>query len=198
MRIKTKAILGLICLVSFVIALVPTVLLPKLDAIAQSSEVCYFITPSGSRIDLSKLCSTSTPASVPNSTPTSRPNVVQVKIKEQGGSTPVLDVVFNNKTFEMILNMEEGSTWITPKMARELGVSPRGTINISAGDGSVVEFPAGYIDSISVGGKVVNNVKVAIVPRGDIGILGYDILGNYHVTVKPDVVEFTPGFDPSY
>jgi aspartyl protease family protein len=57
------------------------------------------------------------------------------------------------------------------------------------------KYPAGYVDSISVGGRVINNVKVAIAPRADIGVgsLGYDILGdNYFVRIKPDVVEFSP------
>jgi hypothetical protein len=85
MRIKNKAILGLIFFASFVITLVPTVLLQNYNLIAQSSEVCYFITPSGNRIDLSKLCGSgaSTPASAPNSAPASRSNVVQAKIKQR-------------------------------------------------------------------------------------------------------------------
>lgn len=81
MKIKNQAIFGLIFLISLAITLIPTVLLPNYNLIAQSSEVCYFITPSGSRIDLSKLCGhgTSTPAVTPNSAPASRANVVQAK-----------------------------------------------------------------------------------------------------------------------
>ncbi len=210
MKIKNKAFLGLICLASLAIAIaLPTILLLQ-KATAQSSEVCYFITPSGSRIDLSKICGVSTP-SVPNpssnSSPNSDPNsatnstsnalsnVVQAKIKRPAGSTPVLDIVFNNKTYEMFLSLEIGTTAITQKMARELGVVPKGTIDIIDYDGSVIKYPAGYVDSISIGGRVINNVKVGISPVEyvSVGSLGYDILGNnYDVKIKPDVVEFSP------
>lgn len=218
MRIRNKAFFGLICLASFAIAIaLPTVFLFQ-TAIAQSSEVCYLITPSGSRIDLSKLCGVSTPSmpnsssnplsntspnsapnplsnSSPNSNPNSASNTVQVKIKGQGGSTPLLDIVFNNKPYEMFLSLELGTTLITQQMAKELGVVPKGTIDIIGYDGSIVKYPAGYVDSISIGGRVINNVKVGIPPGADngVGSLGYDILGsNYFVEVKPEVVEFYP------
>jgi hypothetical protein len=223
MNIKNKAFLGLICLASFAVAIaLPTVLLLQ-KATAQSSEVCYFITPSGSRIDLSKLCGVSTPSlpnsssnplsnsspnsdpnSSTNSTSNSASNVVQVKIKRPsksapisrlGGSTPVLEIVFNNKPYEMFLSTEIGTTVITQKMAREIGVVPKGTIDIIDYDGSAVKFPAGYVDSISIGGRVINNVKVGISPVEyvSVGSLGYDILGkNYGARIKPDVVEFYP------
>jgi aspartyl protease family protein len=205
MRIKNKAILGLICLASFVITLVPTVLLPNYNLSAQSSEVCYFITPSGNRIDLSKLCGNgaSTPASAPNSAPASRSNVVQAKIKQREGmrsnsqivsSTPRLEVVVNNKhTVEMYLNTEGKGTLISEKLAKEWGIVPRGTTKIMAGDGSILEFPAGYLDSLSIGGRVLNNVEVAILEGESVGSLGPDVFGdNYFVRIKPDVVEFYP------
>lgn len=210
MRIKNKAILGLICLASFAIAIALHTVLLFQKATAQSSEVCYFITPSGSRIDLSKICGVSTPSmqnsapnsssssssnSAINSSPNSASNTVQAKIKRPAGSTPVLDIVFNNKTYEMLLSLEIGTTAITQKMARELGVVPKGTIDIIDDDGSVIKYPAGYVDSISIGGRVINNVKVGISPVEyvSVGSLGYDILGNnYDVKIKPDVVEFSP------
>lgn len=205
MRIKKQAIFGLIFLISLAITLVPTVLLPNYNLIAQSSEVCYFITPSGNRIDLSKLCGhgTSTPAVTPNSAPASRANVVQAKIKhpkglprsQSVGGTPRIEVVVNNKhTVEMYLNGEVAGILIGEKLAKEWGVvRSGGTTKVTAGDGSVLEFPAGYLDSLSIGGRVIKNVEVAILERGDIGSLGYDVFGDsYSYRITPDAVEFYP------
>ena len=205
MRIKNKAILGLIFLISLAITLIPTVLLPNYNLIAQSSEVCYLITPSGNRIDLSKLCGhdTSTPVVTPNSAPASRANVVQAKIKHPKGlprsrgasGTPRIEVVVNNKhTVEMYLNREGTGILISEKLAKEWGVVRSGEkTTVTAGDGSVLEFPAGHLDSLSIGGRVIKNVEVAILERGDIGSVGYNVFGdNYSYRVTPDAVEFYP------
>lgn len=80
-------------------------------------------------------------------------------------------------------------------MAREIGVVPKSTIDIIGYGGSVVKYPAGYVDSISIGGRVINNVKVAISPVEyvSVGSLSPNILGkSYGARIKPDVVEFLP------
>jgi aspartyl protease family protein len=103
-------------------------------------------------------------------------------------------VVVNNKhTVEMYLNTEGKGTLISEKLAKEWGIVPRGTTKIMAGDGSILEFPAGYLDSLSIGGRVLNNVEVAILEGESVGSLGPDVFGdNYFVRIKPDVVEFYP------
>lgn len=151
--------------------------------------------PNSTPNPLSNSSPNSDPNSATNSTSNSASNVVEVKIKGQGGSTPLLDIVFNNKPYEMFLSLELGTTLITQQMAKELGVVPKGTIDIIDYGGNVVKYPAGYVDSISIGGRVINNVKVGIPPGADngVGSLGYDILGsNYSVKIKPEVVEFSP------
>ena len=56
-----------------------------------------------------------------------------------------------------------------------------------------VEFPVGYVDSMEVGGVMVNKVPVAIAGTElETGLLGHDFFGNYDVTIKRNVVEFRP------
>jgi hypothetical protein len=43
---------------------------------------------------------------------------------------------------------------------------------------------------VQAGGLEVKNVRVAIAPKLEMGLLGHDFFGNKDITIKKDVVEF--------
>lgn len=119
------------------------------------------------------------------------PGVFQVPIKYRAGGTAVIDVTFNNnQTFEMIVDTGASSTVITQKMAVDLGVIPEGTAKADTPSAKGVEFALGKIKSMEAGGLQVNDVKVAIAPELDLGLLGHDFFSNYDIMIKQNVVEF--------
>lgn len=121
--------------------------------------------------------------------------VFQAAIKTRHGGTPVVEVTFNGSTqFEMIVDTGASGTVITQQMAAVLGVAPIGKATANTASDRNVEFSIGNVNSIEVGGAVINNVPVAIAPTAnlDLGLLGQDFFSNYDVTIKRDIVEFRP------
>jgi predicted aspartyl protease len=115
-------------------------------------------------------------------------------IKRRVGGTPVVSVTFNGRQqFDMIVDTGASGTVITQQMASELGVIPVGKARANTASSKAVEFPIGYVDSMTLGGVRVNRVPVAIAGTElDTGLLGHDFFGNYDVTIKRNVVEFRP------
>lgn len=121
--------------------------------------------------------------------------VYQAIVKSRNSGTPVVDVTFNGiGQFEMIVDTGASGTVITQQMASVLGVVPVGKAKANTASARNVEFAIGYINSIEVGGAVIQNIPVAIAPSADLemGLLGQDFFSNYDVTIKRDVVEFRP------
>ncbi|TVP65509.1 MAG: hypothetical protein EA343_03475 [Nodularia sp. (in: Bacteria)] len=120
--------------------------------------------------------------------------VFTAPIKRRMGGTPIVEVTFNNQQkFDMIVDTGASGTVITQEMANALGVVPVGTAKASTASERTVEFPIGYVDSMAVAGVKVNRVAVAIAGEQlDTGLLGHDFFGNYDVTIRRDVVEFSP------
>lgn len=134
------------------------------------------------------------PPAPPPDVPPIQP-VFEALIKRRSGGTPVIDVTFNGtQQFEMIVDTGASGTVITQETAAALGVVPVGKAKANTASARAVEFPIGYVDSISVGEAVVTDVPVAIATSVDleIGLLGHDFFGDYDVTIKRDVVEFRP------
>ncbi|MDP5338606.1 MAG: retroviral-like aspartic protease family protein [Nodularia sp. (in: cyanobacteria)] len=120
--------------------------------------------------------------------------VFTAPIKRRMGGTPIVEVIFNNQQkFEMIVDTGASGTVITQEMANALGVVPVGTAKANTASARTVEFPIGYVDSIAIAGVKVNRVAVAIAGEQlETGLLGHDFFGNYDVTIRRDVVEFSP------
>jgi predicted aspartyl protease len=120
--------------------------------------------------------------------------VFTAPIKRRVGGTPIIAVTFNGqKQFEMIVDTGASGTVITQQMANALGVVPVGKARANTASSKAVEFPVGYINSMEVGGVMVNRVPVAIAGLElETGLLGHDFFGNYDVTIKRNVVEFRP------
>ncbi|MBN3943551.1 MAG: retropepsin-like aspartic protease [Nostoc sp.] len=120
--------------------------------------------------------------------------VFTAPIKRRIGGTPIVEVTFNGQQqFEMIVDTGASGTVITQQMADALGIVPVGRAKANTASSRAVEFPVGYVNSMAVGGVIVNKVAVAIAGAElETGLLGHDFFGNYDVTIKRNVVEFRP------
>lgn len=136
--------------------------------------------------------SNSSPAAESADTAMRSGRVYVARIKRRAGGTPVIDVTFNgSRTFEMIVDTGASGTVITSAMASNLGVKVVGKAKVDTASAKNVEVPLAYLNSIAVGGAVIQGVVVAIGNSAlDIGLLGHDFFSDYDVTIKRDVVEF--------
>jgi aspartyl protease family protein len=89
----------------------------------------------------------------------------------------------------MIFDTGASGTLITATMANALQLKPSGTLQASIADGSIVKLKTGQVKSIGAGGAMVNNVRVAIAPRAETGLLGHDFFGNYDVKIGQNMIE---------
>ncbi|MBL1173700.1 retropepsin-like aspartic protease family protein [Pantanalinema sp. GBBB05] len=161
--------------------------------IAQDNNGCYMVMPSGSTVNLDRLCGGSASPSGTNraSSPAVAKDIYTARIKYRLSGTPVIDVTFNgSRTFEMIVDTGASGTLITRSMATALNVTPFNKSIATMADGRMVAFDIGRVNSIAIDGAEMRNVPVAIADRTNIGLLGHDFFGNYDVKIKQDVVEF--------
>lgn len=158
-----------------------------LGAIAQAKprppidENCYFINSAGKVINLNRLC---------GANPVAPSGVYQVPIKRRLGGIPVIDVLFGNQKFEMMLDTGASGTIITSAMADRLGIVPVARTLVNTASANNVELPLGYVPRVEVNGLVMNNLLVGILPSLRIGLLGNDFYGQYDLTVRRNMVEF--------
>lgn len=156
------------------------------SALAQDADNCFMVNSSGEVVNLTQLCGV--PDSPALFSAESSPRVFQAKIKRRQAGTPVIDVTFNGKQkFEMLLDTGATQTTITPAMASALKVVPVGTALAHIANGEAVQFPIGRVNSIGVGGAVINDSTVLI---GAVPLLGQNFFGGYDITIKRNVVEF--------
>ncbi|MGI0486293.1 retropepsin-like aspartic protease family protein [Pantanalinema rosaneae CENA516] len=164
------------------------------SSMAQDNNGCYMVMPSGSTVNLDRLCGSggsSGRSNAPETNNSAAKNVYTARIKYRLSGTPVIDVTFNgSRTFEMILDTGASGTLITRSMANALSVTPFNRGIATLADGRAVAFDIGRVTSIAVDGAEIRNVPVAIADRTNIGLLGHDFFGNYDVKIKQDVVEF--------
>jgi predicted aspartyl protease len=162
-------------------------------ALAQTSNVCYMVGPSGQMINLNGLCGT--PQPVTNVKTNSLPaGSHRVKIKRRDGGSPIVDVMFNGKqTFEMIVDTGASGTVLTQKMATALRVAPVGMASVDTASQKGVKVPVGYIKSMEVSGLKAQDLLVIVAgPDLDIGLLGQDFFKDFDMTIRQDFIEFHP------
>jgi predicted aspartyl protease len=156
-----------------------------------TAQSCYMVTASGKKTSLGPLCGEMPSESTGTTSATTAKNgVYRVPIKRRLASTPVIDVTFNGKKFEMILDTGASSTLITQRMAIALGLKPTGTRQAIIADGSRVRFLTANIGSVTTGGMPARKLTVAVAPNSDIGLLGHDFFDRYDVKIKRSVIEF--------
>ncbi|MBD2665135.1 retropepsin-like aspartic protease family protein [Richelia sinica] len=149
-------------------------------ATANDPGLCFMVTSSGKTVSLGQLCKVTTPTDT----------VIRVPIKRRQAKTPIIDVRFNgNQVYEMVFDTGASGILITQTMATALKVKPEGTMKATIADGSIVEFSTGMIASVAVGSAVVNNPRVTIAPRANIGLLGHGFFENYDVQILDNYIE---------
>jgi aspartyl protease family protein len=148
---------------------------------ANDPGLCFMVTSSGKKINLGQLCQ----VTQPNET------VLRIPIKRRQAKTPIIDVNFNgNQFFEMVFDTGASGILITQEMAKALKIKSAGTIKVSIADGSIIELQTGTIPSVGVGSLVVNNPKVAVAPKAQIGLLGQAFFENYDIKILDKYIEF--------
>ncbi len=158
-----------------------------------TAQSCYMVTASGKTMSLGPLCGEMPLESTgATSATTAKNGVYRVPIKRRLASTPVIDVMFNGKKFEMILDTGASSTLITQRMAIALGLKPTGARQVIIADGSRVRFLTANIGSVTTGGMPARKLTVTVAPNSDIGLLGHDFFDRYDVKIKRSVIEFAP------
>ncbi len=108
---------------------------------------------------------------------------------------PVVEVTFNGQQrFDMVFDTGASNTLITPEMASALKVRTVSKAKVDTASAKGVTVPVGYVDSIELGGLVLNQVPVAIASKKsiEVGLLGHDFFGRYEVTIKRDTIELRP------
>ncbi len=179
-----NAIVGVISASSFVLIAPRTV--------AQS---CYMVTASGKKVALGTLCGelppepTTTDSSAGKAPGSAKNGIYRIPIKRRLASTPVIDVTFNGKTFEMIFDTGASSTLITQRMSDRLGLKSIGARQVTIADGSTLRFPVATVATVSAGGLTARKMVVTIAKNSDIGLLGHDFFGKYDVKIKRNVIE---------
>jgi clan AA aspartic protease (TIGR02281 family) len=149
---------------------------------------CFMVTSSGRQLNLGSLCGEENVAAPQ----LGKDGVIHIKIKKRYASTPVVDVSFNGKTFEMIFDTGASSTLITQSMANALRIQPTGYREVVIADGSTLKLPVTAIKKVSAGGLTNRNMEVTVADKADIGLLGHDFFGNYDIKIKRNEIELHP------
>lgn len=155
---------------------------------AQEYPGCFIEERSGDVVNLTQSVCNLFPTASTSANP-STAGLFQVPIKRREGGIPVIDVSFNGKTFEMLLDTGATGVVITRSMAEALKVEPYGVVPVSTASDRITNQEVGRVNSVDVGGLQATDVEVAISPVLEIGLLGQSVFGQYDVTIKQDVVE---------
>jgi clan AA aspartic protease (TIGR02281 family) len=181
---------GLCAIVASALWAMPATAQTKRAAATRSpgDTACFMVTASGKQLNLGSLCGEENIAAPQ----LGKDGVIRIKIKKRYASTPVVDVAFNGKTFEMIFDTGASSTLITQSMADALSIQPTGYREVVIADGSTLKLPVTAIKKVSAGGLTSRNLEVTVADKADIGLLGHDFFGNYDIKIKRNEIELHP------
>ncbi|MEA5520398.1 tetratricopeptide repeat protein [Limnoraphis robusta Tam1] len=118
--------------------------------------------------------------------------IVRVPIKHYAWKSPVIEANFNNQQrFDVVLDTGASITVITQRIAQSLGIKPVGLIRFRSINGSLIQAPAGWVESLSVGKAIAICLQVAIADNSfSYPRLGQDFLRNYNTLILSDEIEF--------
>lgn len=133
-------------------------------------------------------------ATLPQSKPCfgeTNPEFFSIPIKGRIGGTPIVEVTFNDRKFDMLFDTGASKTLITLSMATTLRLVPTEIINVRIANGSVVILPIAQVKSQEIDGRFRINVPVAVAPaEAEFGLLGQDFYKGYDLAIKENVIEF--------
>ena len=156
---------------------------------AQEHSGCFMLGAGGQMINLNELCGDETGAIESSPLPsTSTSGVFTLPIKRREGGTPIVDVVFNGKSFEMLFDTGATGTVITPDMAKALNVKAEAATMVRTAGGTMPN-PVGRVASARAGKLNVQDLVVIINPHITYGLLGQNFYGQYDVAILQDTIE---------
>jgi predicted aspartyl protease len=160
---------------------------------AQQHQGCFLIDENGKHIDLGSLCGGSSSPIISN--PSTSPVQLQgleIPIKRRDAGVPVVDVMFNGQyPFEMLLDTGASGIIINSKMVEALQIKPHRQILVETAAGIVIQ-QVGLVDTVQLGSIKVERMEVSISPDLSIGLLGQAFFAQYDLTIRENVVVFTP------
>ena len=119
------------------------------------------------------------------------PQFFSIPIKGRVGGTPIVEVAFNDRTFDMLFDTGASHTLVTRSIAATLRLPVVGASRMTIANGSTVTLPIALVKSQGVDGRVRVQVPVAVAPPAmPIGLLGQDFSKGYDVAIKEDAIEF--------
>ena len=133
-------------------------------------------------------------ATPPQSKPCSgetNPDFFSIPINGRIGGTPIVEVTFNDRKFDMLFDTGASKSLITLSMAASLRLIPTQIISVRIANGSVVILPVAQVKSQEIDGRFKIDVPVAVAPaEAEFGLLGQDFYKGYDVSIKENVIEF--------
>jgi predicted aspartyl protease len=168
------------------LAFISGLVLLTIPSVAKANDpgLCFMVTSAGKKMNLGGICKQ-------QPTKTKTETVLRIPIKRRAAKTPIIDVKFNgNQVFEMVFDTGASGILITAQMAQILKLKPGRAIKVSIADGSIVEFQTGTIASVGVSSLIVNNPKVVVAPKAQIGLLGQVFFDNYDIKILDKYIEF--------
>lgn len=119
------------------------------------------------------------------------PQFFSIPIKGRTGGTPIVEVAFNDRTFDMLFDTGASHTLVTRSIAATLRLPVVGASRMTIANGSTVTLPIALAKSQGVDGHVRVQVPVAVAPPAmPIGLLGQDFYKGYDVAIKEDAIDF--------
>ena len=116
--------------------------------------------------------------------------VANIPIVRRDKGIPVVSTLLagnrSSQRVTMLFDTGASGTLITPAMANSIGALIVGEATVQIADGSRVDMPIGYIDSIEVGGLVKEGLLVGI--GGNVALLGQDFYGEYGIGISPHTI----------
>ncbi len=158
-----------------------------------SHYVSYLETPDGQCIDLTSLTggvppSSGQPAAIPT-VPTGL--VAQIPIIGRDGGIPIVLVRLTGtqgtQEFPMLFDTGATGTQITTAMAQAIGLDIEGIVAVTVADGRQVQYPAGYLQTVELGGLTQQEVPAWV--GGGVPLLGQNVYGQYRILIDTDRIE---------
>ncbi|MGD1851951.1 MAG: TIGR02281 family clan AA aspartic protease [Cyanophyceae cyanobacterium] len=116
--------------------------------------------------------------------------VTKVPIRKRFGGIPIIVVQINGQGFPMMVDTGASTTVVTQAMANVLGLEPVGSVRANTPSQQGVVFQVARLSRVKVGGLEAQNLRAAIAPTMEVGLLGQNFFGAYDVTITRSEVIF--------
>ncbi|MEM9772475.1 MAG: retropepsin-like aspartic protease [Cyanobacteria bacterium P01_D01_bin.73] len=116
--------------------------------------------------------------------------VTKVPIRKRFSGIPIIVVQINGQGFPMMVDTGASTTVVTQAMANVLGLEPVGSVRANTPSEQGVVFQVARLNQVQVGNLRAKNLRAAIAPTMEVGLLGQNFFGAYDVTITRSEVIF--------